>query len=136
MLFSIDYAIAVARNHENAMLVALYTIYFREESYITFMAELSGRHANFENPENKNNKIEEYLDKIKETANQNHVDLRTDIVTSAKSFSKVIVDYAKANSFDLIVIGRIGTSNFRKYVLGGVTSSVVTHSHCPVMVIK
>ena len=133
---AIDHAIAVARNQENVILVALYVLYFREESYINFMAEMSGTHANFEIPESKNNKIEKYFYTVKEMANQNHVELITDIVTSVKSFSKVIVEYAEANSFDLIVIGKIGRSSFRKYLLGGVTSSVVTRAHCPVMVIK
>ena len=100
------------------------------------MTEMSGKHTNFECPESKNNKIEKYFDKVKEMAKQNHVELITDTVTSAKSTSKVIVDYAEAKSFDLIVIGRIGKPNFRKYLVGGITSSVITHAHCPVMVIK
>jgi nucleotide-binding universal stress UspA family protein len=100
------------------------------------MTEMSGKHTNYECPESKNNKIEKYFDKVKEMAKQNHVELITDTVTSAKSTSKVIVDYAEAKSFDLIVIGRIGKPNFRKYLVGGITSSVITHAHCPVMVIK
>ena len=63
---AIDYAIAVARNRENVILVALYVVYFREESYINFMAEMSGKYTNFENPESKNNKIEKYFDKIRD----------------------------------------------------------------------
>lgn len=48
---------------------------------------------------------------------------------------KEIVDYAEVNNIDLIVITRMGISGLQRYVIGSVTSKVVSHSHIPVLVI-
>lgn len=100
------------------------------------MAGLSGAHANFEIPEKISLEIERWFDKIREKANQNKVQLKTDLVVSAKPVVKVIVEYAEMGEFDLIVVGTRGSSNFRKLLLGGIASGVVAYAHCPVMVIK
>jgi len=36
----------------------------------------------------------------------------------------------------LIIVGTRGSSKARRLLIGSVASEVVTHSHCPVMVIK
>ncbi|MFZ0512317.1 MAG: universal stress protein [Candidatus Nitrosopolaris sp.] len=133
---AVDYGIAMAKKEENVQLVALHVLFFREESSISFMASLSGAHASFEIPEKINQEIERWFDKIKEKTNQNEVQLKTDVVISAKPIIKIIVDYAEAGGFDLIVVGTRGSSHFKKLLLGGVASGVVTYAHCPVMVIK
>jgi nucleotide-binding universal stress UspA family protein len=37
---------------------------------------------------------------------------------------------------DMIVIGSKGKSGFKRMLMGGVASGVVTYSHCPVLVVK
>jgi nucleotide-binding universal stress UspA family protein len=62
--------------------------------------------------------------------------IKTELVTTRSSIKSAIVDYAKRNRVDLIVIGTTGHSGFKKLVPGGVVSGVIKHSHCPVMMIK
>jgi nucleotide-binding universal stress UspA family protein len=47
-----------------------------------------------------------------------------------------IIKYASENGIDLIVLGRRGVSAVERFLLGGVSSSVVSHSKCDVLVVK
>ena len=42
----------------------------------------------------------------------------------------------KKDHFDLIIVGRRGTSLFQKMILGSVSERVLRYAHCPVMVVK
>lgn len=48
---------------------------------------------------------------------------------------KDIIDYAEVNNIDFIVMTRMGMNAIQRYVIGSVTSKVVSHSHIPVLVI-
>lgn len=48
----------------------------------------------------------------------------------------VLVDLARNNAFDLIVVGSHGRTGIAKLLLGSVASYVVSHAHCNVMVVK
>ena len=50
--------------------------------------------------------------------------------------AKEICKFAKKNKVDLIVIGRRGNSQFKQLFLGSVSSQVVAHAPCPVLVSK
>ena len=50
--------------------------------------------------------------------------------------AKEICDFAKDNGVDLIVIGRRGKSQFKQLFLGSVSTQVVAHASCPVLVSK
>jgi nucleotide-binding universal stress UspA family protein len=79
----------------------------------------------------------EWFDKIKASANEKKVQVtKTELVTTRSSIESAIVDYAKRNHVDLIIIGTTGHSGFKKLMPGGVASGVIKHSHCPVMMIK
>ena len=47
-----------------------------------------------------------------------------------------IVQYAKENKIDLIVIGSTGTGVIDKFFVGSTTQYVVNHAPCNVMVVK
>ncbi|MGR8948336.1 MAG: universal stress protein [Gammaproteobacteria bacterium] len=50
--------------------------------------------------------------------------------------AKEICDFAAENAVDLIVIGRRGNSQFKQLFLGSVSSQVVSHAPCAVLVAK
>ena len=80
-----------------------------------------------------------WLDRIKEDATSNDVEINTKITlvpTTQSSTVNAIVSYAEENDVDLIVVGTRGRTGLRKMLLGSVASGIVTYSHCPVLVIK
>ena len=50
--------------------------------------------------------------------------------------AEVILEYAKQNGVDLIVIGSRGLGGIREFVLGSVSHNVVQHAKIPVLVVK
>lgn len=52
------------------------------------------------------------------------------------SVTGTIVDYAKNNDVDLIVVGTRGHSKFKQLLVGSVASGVSQHAHCPVLVVR
>jgi nucleotide-binding universal stress UspA family protein len=53
-----------------------------------------------------------------------------------KSEAGMIIDYAKENGIDIIVMGTRGRSKFKRLVIGSVASKVFHHAHCPVLVVR
>jgi nucleotide-binding universal stress UspA family protein len=49
---------------------------------------------------------------------------------------EAITDYAIAEKIDLIVMGTRGMGGFKKMLLGSVSSGVVAHAHCTVLVVR
>lgn len=47
-----------------------------------------------------------------------------------------IINTAKEDNFDLIVLGARGISHIRELLLGSVTDGVIHHASCPVLVVK
>jgi nucleotide-binding universal stress UspA family protein len=64
------------------------------------------------------------------------IQLKTEVIVSPLSVIGSIVEYAERESIDLIVIGTRGRSGFKRLLLGSTALGVVTHAHCPVMVVK
>lgn len=58
------------------------------------------------------------------------------VLEDAPSAVQVIVDYAKQEKVDLIIIGTRGLSGFKKTLMGSVSSGVLNHAHCSVLVVK
>ena len=81
------------------------------------------------------NEGEEYLNNVKAKANEKNIQVKTEIISS-KDISQCILDFAKENDIDLIVIGTRGRSGFKRLLLGSVASHVTTYAHCPVLVVK
>ena len=55
---------------------------------------------------------------------------------TGNSVTGTIVDYAKTNNVDLIVVGTRGHSKFKQLLVGSVASGVSQHAHCPVLVVR
>jgi nucleotide-binding universal stress UspA family protein len=79
----------------------------------------------------------QWLDNIQLMASEKNIALtNTKIIGTSSSVVAAIVDYSEKNNIDMVVIGTKGHSRIRKLLLGSVASGVVTHAHCPVLVVK
>ena len=52
------------------------------------------------------------------------------------SVAETIISHADDNNVDLIVVGTRGLGGFKKLVMGSVSSGVVSHANCPVLVVR
>jgi len=66
------------------------------------------------------------------------VDVKAVSVIQENVFSIVeaIVSLAEKRKVDLIVMGTRGQSGFKKLLMGSVSSGVITHAHCSVLVVR
>jgi nucleotide-binding universal stress UspA family protein len=71
-----------------------------------------------------------------QNAKENNVQLNIELLNSTRPVDYGILEYAEEKKIDLIVVGTRGRTGFKKLLLGSVASSIVTYSHCPVLVIK
>ena len=54
----------------------------------------------------------------------------------AQSTVQALVEFAANEKTNLIVVGTRGMSGFKKLVMGSVSSGLVTHAGCPVLVVR
>lgn len=120
------YAISISEEY-NAELYTLHVI--RAD------VDLFGVHQDSEYTTTMKNEGEKYLDKVKHMAAEKNILLKPQIIASI-NIAGGIVDFAKENNIDLIVIGTRGSSGFKKLLLGSVAADTITYAHCPVMVVK
>jgi nucleotide-binding universal stress UspA family protein len=81
-------------------------------------------------------KAKTWFESFTQSARQNKIDLKTELVNSQRPVDYEILEYAEKEGIDLIVIGTRGRSGLSKIVLGSVASGIVTYSHSPVLVVK
>jgi nucleotide-binding universal stress UspA family protein len=77
----------------------------------------------------------EWLEQIEVAAERKKIRLKTEVL-DGDSKVKVIIDYAKKNGVDLIVIGSTGVTGFKRLLLGSMANAVISNAHCPVMVVR
>jgi nucleotide-binding universal stress UspA family protein len=58
------------------------------------------------------------------------------VIRHVPSIVEAITDFAVKKRVDLIVIGTRGLTGFKKLLLGSVTSGIVSHAHCEVLVVR
>ncbi len=73
-----------------------------------------------------------------ETLNEAGISTRTRVETDypPESVGNAVIDIAKSEESDLIIIGSRGLTEFKGMLLGSVSNKVVHGAPCPVMVIK
>ncbi|MGD1054962.1 MAG: universal stress protein [Nitrososphaerales archaeon] len=54
----------------------------------------------------------------------------------ASSTVQALMEFAAREKVDLIVVGTRGITGFKKLILGSVSSGLVSHSECPVLVVR
>jgi nucleotide-binding universal stress UspA family protein len=77
----------------------------------------------------------EWLEQIEVAAERKKIRLKTEVL-DGDSQVKVIIDYAKKNGVNLIVIGSTGVTGFKRLFLGSIANAVISSAHCPVMVVR
>ena len=80
--------------------------------------------------------MQQWTEKIKETAKENNVQIETRTAESPMPAEGAIVDYAEKENVDLIVVGTRGRTGFSKKLLGSIELGVATHASCPVTIVK
>ncbi|SRR5579883_823198 len=79
---------------------------------------------------------DEWFEEVKEVAQKSGVKIKTESLMNASSVPDSIVNYAAKNNIDIIVMGTRGRTGVKKLFLGSVASAVVSHAHCPVLVVR
>jgi nucleotide-binding universal stress UspA family protein len=74
--------------------------------------------------------------KLVESAKAAHVNASSVIQENAFSVVEAVVNLAANRSVDLIVIGTRGRTGFKKLLMGSVSSGVLNHANCPVLVVR
>lgn len=77
-----------------------------------------------------------WIDKVMSLAKERGVEARPDVRVAPPSVAEEIVDYAARKKIDLIVIGTRGLGSFKKLLVGSVSSGVVAHAPCAVLVVR
>ncbi len=97
--------------------------------------EVGGDSAStFEIIEELKDKAKKMLEEYRIEAAKNNVPIQITIMQGDPA--KVIIELAKAKSYDLIIMGTRGRSSFQELLIGSVSQKVMHHASCPVMVVR
>lgn len=85
----------------------------------------------------KTHEAHKWIEPIQKNAKKNGVGSKIEILENdGTSIVGIITKYAQKNQIDLIIVGTRGLSKFRRLLVGSVSSAIISHSHCPVLLVK
>jgi len=128
-----EYALGLAKTFE-AKLTAVTVSYVPASEDISQLDVL--RQSLVEDNSNYTKDAEKWFERFSQNAKESNIQLNTELLNSTRPVDYVILEYAEEKKIDLIVVGTRGRTGFKKLLLGSVASSILTFSHCPVLVIK
>ncbi|TMN22966.1 universal stress protein [Lentibacillus cibarius] len=78
------------------------------------------------------------LKEIEEEFQADDITVYTDVVidVAQRNAGEKVCSYAEEHDINLIIIGSRGLGGVKRLLLGSVSTRVVQHAHCPVLVIK
>jgi len=77
---------------------------------------------------------QEILSKCSDIAHQKGITIKTVLLQGNPA--PVILDYSKKENFDFVIMGSRGMGKFKELILGSVSSKIVHHSPCAIMIIR
>jgi nucleotide-binding universal stress UspA family protein len=83
----------------------------------------------------KKGAAKEVLSKGMKLAVEEGVEARGELI-EGPSVVEALVEFAASKKADLIVTGTRGMTGFKKLILGSVSSGLVNHAHCPVLIAR
>jgi nucleotide-binding universal stress UspA family protein len=69
-------------------------------------------------------------------AEKRNVKIKTDFPEAVSSVVETIIGHAEKEHADLIVVGTRGLGGFKKMIIGSVSSGIISHAACPVLVVR
>jgi nucleotide-binding universal stress UspA family protein len=76
------------------------------------------------------------IDPTVSEAKKRGITVKEDLPEATTSVVETIVNHAVKENADLIIVGTRGLGGFKKLLMGSVSNGVVSHAHCPVLVIR
>ena len=76
------------------------------------------------------------VDEVVRSAETKNVKATGIILGPAVSIVETIIDHAAKNNVDLIVVGTRGRTGFKKLLLGSVSTGILSHADCSVLVVR
>lgn len=86
--------------------------------------------------EEERNQAKQWMEILRQKTDDRKIPFRSEIIEGVTSAGTAITDYAASHGISIIVVGTKGRSGVSKVLLGSVALRVVTHSSCPVIVVK
>ena len=128
-----NYAASLAKTHGASIILIQVVEIHPYSSTIPFYMTTRGNEA-FE----KDVRVtaEDWFAKIEKPSKKQDVIVKHHVLLRSKSVIESIVSYADKNKVDLIVIGTMGLTGFKKLLLGSVARGVIDHAHCPVLLVR
>lgn len=114
--------------HNKTELTLLYVVDLNKEVSDFERVSLSGYV-----PENVKNKGMEILNKLAKEISQ-EIKISTDIEIGFPA--ETIVEKAKNENYDIIVMGSRGLGKIKSILMGSVSQYVLKYAHCPVLIVR
>lgn len=85
----------------------------------------------------RRNEAIEWIEPFENKAKKSGIETKVVILENEKN-SKVetVVQYIEQNQIDLVVTGSRGLAQFKQMLVGSFASGIISHSRCPVLVIR
>lgn len=120
----------------NAQLIILYVLYSELGFAYSNLLGVTTPKAIEDVLETQKKDVQKSYDEIRSKLKNTNISVTDKIIISMSSIVGKIIGFADKEKVDLIIFGTRGRTGFKKLLLGSVAEGVVTHSSCPVMVVR
>jgi nucleotide-binding universal stress UspA family protein len=120
----------------NAQLMVLYVLYSELGFAYSNLLGVTTPKAIKDVLETQKKDVENWFDEIRSKLKNTNICVTDKIIISVSSIVGEIIGFADKEKVDLIILGTRGRTGFKKLLLGSVAEGVITHSSCPVMVVR